>query len=90
MATMVQAPVIEYIVPEYGALVNKKIVTDDSVDLRFTMTINSVKKMSRAEVIEFYENSFRLDGYRLTPIDGKTVLLSKKQAAGAGSAKRPE
>ncbi len=77
IAVSIQTSVIEVLAPEYGELVKKKIVTDSSIGAGFTMTINSLKKMSRAEAIEFYEDSFRINGYTLTPIDGQTVLLSK-------------
>ena len=79
MVTAIQAPVIDILAPDYGELVGKKVIVDDSVGAGFTMTINSLKKMDRAEAIKFYEDSFRLNGYVLTPVDGETVLLSKRK-----------
>ena len=61
------------ILPAYEELIEKKIVVDSTITDAVTMTINTQQKMTKAEAIRYYEDTFLINGFAILPVDDRTV-----------------
>ena len=72
-ATHIQAPLVSDIIPAYAELAGKRIVLDNQITEAITMTINTAQKMSKEVALDFYEDTFEINGFQLVPVDDETL-----------------